>query len=104
VAGSKAPAGDLLDALLEGDWDPEEHDRRMASAFGDDYYEARWGRGLSCLFVLFGGGVVLGGNSVRLSQGFRAWQGALVTRWVWVCLCLFVCVCVCVRVCVCVCV
>lgn len=39
VAGSKAPAGDLLDALLEGDWDPEEYDKKMAAAFGDDYYE-----------------------------------------------------------------
>jgi protein KRI1 len=43
VAGSKAPADDLLDALLEGDWDPEEHDRRMAEAFGEDYYEVGWG-------------------------------------------------------------
>ncbi|WIA17436.1 hypothetical protein OEZ85_014286 [Tetradesmus obliquus] len=29
----------LLDELLEGDFDPEEYDRRMAEAFDDDYYE-----------------------------------------------------------------
>jgi protein KRI1 len=29
---------------LEGEFDPKEHDRKMASAFGDDYYE-----GVRCL-------------------------------------------------------
>jgi hypothetical protein len=31
----------LLDELLEGDFDPEEYDRRMAEAFDDEYYEVR---------------------------------------------------------------
>lgn len=38
VAGKGAPPQDLLDRLLGGDFDPEEHDRAMAAAFGDDYY------------------------------------------------------------------
>ncbi|KAF6256564.1 KRI1-like family C-terminal-domain-containing protein [Scenedesmus sp. NREL 46B-D3] len=29
----------LLDELLDGDFDPEEYDRRMAEAFDDEYYE-----------------------------------------------------------------
>jgi hypothetical protein len=31
----------LLDELLDGDFDPEEYDRRMAEAFDDEYYEVR---------------------------------------------------------------
>lgn len=34
----------LLDELLEGDFDPEAYDKRMAAAFDDDYYEV-------CVFV-----------------------------------------------------
>lgn len=40
VAGVGGPDEDLLDKLLGGDFDPEEHDRAMAAAFGDDYYDA----------------------------------------------------------------
>jgi protein KRI1 len=40
VAGAAAPSQHLLDALLEGDFDPEAHDRAMAAAFGDAYYGA----------------------------------------------------------------
>lgn len=29
----------LLDELLEGDFDPEAYDKRMAAAFDDDYYQ-----------------------------------------------------------------
>lgn len=36
--GSIKLAG-LLDELLEGEFDPEEYDRRMAQAFDDEYYE-----------------------------------------------------------------
>ncbi len=39
MAGSGAPAPDLVDAMLEGEFDPEEWDRRMEQAFGEDYYE-----------------------------------------------------------------
>jgi protein KRI1 len=38
VAGAAAPKEELLDDLLAGDFDPEAHDRAMATAFGDDYY------------------------------------------------------------------
>jgi hypothetical protein len=31
----------LLDELLEGDFDPDAYDKRMAAAFNDDYYEVR---------------------------------------------------------------
>lgn len=39
VAGAAAPKTELLDELLAGDFDPEAHDRAMAAAFGDDYYD-----------------------------------------------------------------
>jgi hypothetical protein len=42
AAGAAAAGGglaSLLDELLEGDFDPEAYDRRMAAAFGDEYYE-----------------------------------------------------------------
>ncbi len=40
VAGRAAPRPEVLDALVAGDFDPEEYDRQMAAAFGDDYYGA----------------------------------------------------------------
>ena len=40
VAGQAAPRQEVLDALAGGDFDPEEYDRQMAAAFGDDYYGA----------------------------------------------------------------
>ena len=39
VAGEAAPAPDLVDKLLVGDFDPEAWDRMMSSAFNDDYYD-----------------------------------------------------------------
>ena len=43
VAGTHAPDAQLLDKLLEGDWDPDAYDKLMDSAFDDDYYEvSRW--------------------------------------------------------------
>jgi protein KRI1 len=39
VAGVAAPDASLVDALLEGDFDPDEYDRRMAKAFGEQYYD-----------------------------------------------------------------
>lgn len=36
----------LLDELLEGDFDPEEYDRKLAAAFGDQYYQADDGKAL----------------------------------------------------------
>jgi hypothetical protein len=47
----------LLDELLEGDFDPEEYDRRMAEAFDDEYYEVR-------------------GWSAALVSGVACWVGA----------------------------
>lgn len=38
VAGSKAPTREIMDKLMAGDFDPEQFDAAMASAFGDDYY------------------------------------------------------------------
>jgi hypothetical protein len=43
----------ILDELLEGDFDPDAYDKRMAAAFDDDYYEVgvcrtRGGMGLVC--------------------------------------------------------
>ena len=38
MAGRAAPTQSVLDALVSGDFDPEEYDRQMAAAFGDDYY------------------------------------------------------------------
>ena len=46
MAGTAAPDEEALNALIEGDFDPEEYDRRMAAAFGDDYY------GVSCAVLL----------------------------------------------------
>ncbi|KAG2432858.1 hypothetical protein HXX76_008591 [Chlamydomonas incerta] len=40
VAGVAAPAAVSLDDVLEGDFDPEEWDKKMAAAFNDDYYDA----------------------------------------------------------------
>lgn len=49
----------LLDELLEGDFDPDAYDKRMAAAFDDEYYEVRKKRG----FVLACAGVA----SLRLT-------------------------------------
>jgi hypothetical protein len=40
VAGQAGPGQEALDALVGGDFDPDEYDRQMAAAFGDDYYAA----------------------------------------------------------------
>ncbi len=40
MAGRAAPQQELLDRLVAGDFDPEEYDKQMAAAFGDDYYDA----------------------------------------------------------------
>lgn len=40
VAGKDAPV-DVLAKLVEGDFDPEEYDKHMQQAFGDDYYNAQ---------------------------------------------------------------
>ena len=39
MAGAAGPDSAALDALLEGDFDPAEYDKRMEAAFGDDYYD-----------------------------------------------------------------
>lgn len=38
IAGSGAAPEDLIGKLLDGEFDPEAHDKAMAEAFGDDYY------------------------------------------------------------------
>lgn len=40
VAGSAAPDDYLLNHIITGDFDPETHDRVMAAAFGENYYDA----------------------------------------------------------------
>lgn len=39
MAGAAGPDTAALDALLEGDFDPAEYDKRMEAAFGDNYYD-----------------------------------------------------------------
>ena len=39
IAGSGAAEEDLIGKLLDGEFDPEAHDKAMAEAFGEDYYE-----------------------------------------------------------------
>lgn len=38
ISGQQGQQDSALQALLEGDFDPEDYDERMAAAFGDDYY------------------------------------------------------------------
>ena len=38
ISGQRGQQDEALHALLEGDFDPEDYDERMAAAFGDDYY------------------------------------------------------------------
>jgi len=39
IAGSGAAEEGLIGRLLDGEFDPEAHDKAMAQAFGDDYYD-----------------------------------------------------------------
>ncbi len=39
VAGRAAPNQELLDKLMEGDFDPDEYDKQMTAAFGEQYYD-----------------------------------------------------------------
>lgn len=39
VAGVSGQDGAALDALMRGDFDPEDYDKHMAAAFGDGYYQ-----------------------------------------------------------------
>lgn len=43
TADAEAMDGELLDQLLQGDFDPAQYDELMARAFGQDYYEAEVG-------------------------------------------------------------
>ena len=43
ISGQQGQQDSALQALLEGDFDPEDYDERMAAAFGDDYYGVRPG-------------------------------------------------------------
>ena len=38
IAGNGVAEEDLIGKLLDGEFDPEEHDKAMAEAFGDEYY------------------------------------------------------------------
>ncbi|KAL6780210.1 hypothetical protein ACKKBF_B14020 [Auxenochlorella protothecoides x Auxenochlorella symbiontica] len=40
VAGGTAPPAELLQALADDEFDPDEYDRQMAAAYGEDFYEA----------------------------------------------------------------
>jgi hypothetical protein len=68
--GHPAGLANLLDELLEGDFDPEAYDKRMAAAFDDAYYEvcvaaARLQKLLS---------------AVQWSSEWRGWARACVTH------------------------
>ena len=58
IAGPSGQDDAALDALMNGDFDPDQYDKQMAAAFGDDYYEVFFGlRGaistlLRCLILL----------------------------------------------------
>ena len=39
IAGPSGQDDAALDALMKGDFDPDQYDQQMAAAFGDDYYE-----------------------------------------------------------------
>lgn len=39
IAGPSGQDDAALDALMKGDFDPDQYDKQMAAAFGDDYYE-----------------------------------------------------------------
>lgn len=43
IAGPSGQDDAALDALMKGDFDPEQYDKQMAAAFGDDYYEVLLG-------------------------------------------------------------
>lgn len=38
IAGPSGQDDAALDALMQGDFDPEQYDKQMAAAFGDVYY------------------------------------------------------------------
>ena len=39
IAGASGQDNAALDALMKGDFDPDEYDKHMEAAFGDDYYQ-----------------------------------------------------------------
>lgn len=39
IAGPSGQDDAALDALMTGDFDPDQYDKQMAAAFGDNYYE-----------------------------------------------------------------
>ncbi len=41
IAGRSGQDDAALNALVEGDFDPDQYDKQMAAAFGDDYYEVQ---------------------------------------------------------------
>jgi len=38
IAGPSGQDDAALDALMQGDFDPDQYDKQMAAAFGDEYY------------------------------------------------------------------
>ncbi|KAK9788131.1 hypothetical protein WJX73_002256 [Symbiochloris irregularis] len=78
VAGSKAPTREVMDKLMAGDFDPDQFDAAMATAFGDDYYEGEGEEGSGIEDMDFGDE----GEEDDLpgadgSHGFRAMQERL---------------------------
>ncbi len=41
IAGPSGQDDAALDALMQGDFDPDQYDKQMAAAFGDEYYGVR---------------------------------------------------------------
>lgn len=86
VLSKSGGLANLLDELLEGDFDPEAYDKRMAAAFDDDYYQVCWvlvlwqcvGAGSSVGAGISGGAsssVGLGAAFVLGAEGVELWDG-----------------------------
>lgn len=53
IAGPSGQDDAALNALMKGDFDPDQYDKQMAAAFGDDYYEVQLRLGLgNCWFIV----------------------------------------------------
>jgi hypothetical protein len=88
VLSKSGGLANLLDELLEGDFDPEAYDKRMAAAFDDDYYQVGvlGCAGVCCAVVLLGAVLVVGccgvGGRVDAGGSVRAGSRGLgVLRW-----------------------
>ena len=68
IAGPSGQDDAALDALMNGDFDPDEYDKQMAAAFGQDYYEVQHCMDFCCQPACMGN---------YSSNSSRSWQSAL---------------------------